>query len=212
MTDRLSYCGWRLLIALLVGWTMESEAVEKAAYRVVEAEDPFELRDYAAQLVAEVIVEGSLEQAGNDAFNPLFRYISGANQPSQRIAMTSPVSQQRAGEKMAMTTPVAQRPEGDRWIVQFIMPASYTLDTLPTPDNPDVALREIPAQRMAAIRYSGRWTERRFQEHLEKLQAWVETKGWVITGEPVWARYNSPFAPPFLRRNEVLLPVDALAP
>ena len=175
---------------------------------MILADGAFELREYAPQVVAEVTVEGSMVRAGNDAFSPLFRYISGANQPREKIAMTAPVAQQRAGEKIAMTAPVAQRPEGDRWVVSFMMPASYTLETLPVPENPDITLRAIPAHQLAAIRYSGRWTERGFQKHLAQLQSWVEAQGWTITGDPIWARYNSPFAPPFLRRNEVLLPIQ----
>lgn len=186
-------------------------ATEEAAYEVILRNDPFELRDYEPQIVAEVTVTSHFEDAGNRAFNTLFRYISGHNQSQNRIAMTSPVGQEPASEKIAMTAPVGQVAEGDRWVVSFMMPATYTMDLLPVPNDPAVRLREIPARRMAAVRYSGRWSERNFQEHKVALSAWIESQSWEIAGEPVWARYNAPFTPWFLRRNEILIPVAAVA-
>ena len=87
------------------------------------------------------------------------------------------------------------------------MPASYTLETLPEPEDPQVALRQVPARRMAALRYSGLWTESSYLRHKMKLESWVRSRGLRIAGDPVWARYTSPFAPWFLRRNEILIPV-----
>jgi effector-binding domain-containing protein len=95
-------------------------------------------------------------------------------------------------------------------MVSFMMPASYTLDTLPIPDNPDVRLRQIPARRMASVRYSGTWSEKRYLQHLQDLESWIAKNGFRILGEPVWARYNPPFTPWFLRRNEILIPVDSV--
>ncbi|NNK98654.1 MAG: heme-binding protein [Xanthomonadales bacterium] len=193
-----------LILTLLSGNVM---AAEEADYNVVVAEDKLEIRDYTPQIVAEVIVNDGFEDAGNVAFRKLFKYISGNNTRSEEIAMTAPVSQQKAGEKIAMTAPVSQRAEGDSWAVSFMMPAEYTLETIPAPSDPEVTIRAIPAQRMAAIRFSGRWKAKNYDKHLAELMAWVETKGLVVSGEPVWARYNAPFVPWFMRRNEILLPV-----
>ncbi len=193
-----------LILTLLSGNVM---AAEEADYDVVVAEDKLEIRDYTPQIVAEVIVNDDFEDAGNVAFRKLFKYISGNNTRSEEIAMTAPVSQEKAGEKIAMTAPVSQRAEGDSWAVSFMMPAEYTMETIPAPSDPEVTIRAIPAQRMAAIRFSGRWKAKNYDKHLEELMAWVETKGLVVSGEPVWARYNAPFVPWFMRRNEILLPV-----
>ena len=170
-------------------------------------EDRFELRDYEPHIVAEILVEGTMEEAGNRAFNSLYRYIAGDNQPREAIAMTAPVSQRRAGETIAMTAPVGQRAVGDEWAVSFMMPASYTLETLPVPDDPDISIHERPARRVAAVRYSGRWTERNYLRNETELKEWIAGKGWTVAGDPVWARYNSPFVPWFMRRNEILIPV-----
>ena len=184
-------------------------AIEEAPYTVVEKDGEFEIRDYACHVLAETVVAGSFKQAGNKAFRPLFRYISGDNRSRRKVAMTAPVSQEPTGEKIEMTAPVGQRPDQDRWVVSFTMPVSYTVETLPEPADSQVTLRQVPARRMAALRYSGSWSERSFLRHKMKLESWVRSKGLGFAGDPVWARYNPPFAPWFLRRNEILVQVDA---
>ncbi|MCX6371704.1 MAG: heme-binding protein [Actinobacteria bacterium] len=183
-------------------------AIEEASYTVVERDGEFEIRDYAPHVLAETVAAGSFDQAGNEAFGRLFRYISGDNRSRRKVAMTAPVSQEPAGEKIAMTAPVEQQPAEDRWVVSFTMPASYALETLPEPGDPQVTLRQVPARRMAALRYSGLWTESSYLRHKMELESWVRKRGLRIAGDPVWARYNPPFAPWFLRRNEILAPVD----
>jgi hypothetical protein len=201
-----------VIFSLLIGGG-SAMAVEQAPYRVLEKEGDCELREYAPQILAEVIVDGNLEDAGNKAFNLLFRYISGDNRTRAKIAMTAPVSQESAPEKIAMTAPVAQQAAPGGWAVSFMMPASYTLETLPIPTNPRVTIRPIPARRVAAIRYSGTWDETRYRKNLARLESWLGKRGLTAGGAPVWARYNPPFTPWFLRRNEVLIPVtDSVDP
>jgi len=185
-------------------------ATEEAKYQVITKDGAFELREYRPQLLAEVTMSGSIEEAGDRAFRPLFNYISGENQSQADIAMTAPVGLKAAGEEIAMTAPVGQEKRGTNgWAVSFMMPDTYTIDTLPRPTNPDITIREVPARRMAAVRYSGRWTSEKYYTNLEKLKQWIAEQKLIITGEPVWARYNAPFVPWFLRRNEVLIPVTA---
>ena len=183
--------------------------VEEAKYEVISKTGKFELRDYPAYIVAETEIDGSLVDAGNKAFNKLFDYISGKNRSRDKIAMTAPVSQEPSSEKIAMTAPVGQQRVKGGWVVSFMMPMSYTMDSLPVPEDPDVRLRQIPARRMATVRYSGRWSEKLYLRYLEELESWIEKNGFRIQGEPVWARYNPPFTPWFLRRNEILIPVDS---
>ena len=193
------------LAALLPGL---ASAVEEAEYRVLQKDGVFELREYAASIVAETRVSADFEDAGNRAFRMLFRYIDGNNEAQQEIAMTAPVSQSPAPQKIAMTAPVGQRREGDGWVVSFMMPAAYTMDTIPRPSDPSVQLRTIPAHRAVAIRYSGFWSEGRYREHLQELMAWIDRQGLEAAGDPVWARYDPPFKPWFMRRNEILIPVQ----
>ena len=183
-------------------------AIEEASYNVVVKDEKFEVRDYSAHVLAETLVDGDLEKAGNKAFDRLFRYISGDNQSRNKVAMTAPVSQERAPEKIKMTAPVSQQRVQEKWAVSFMMPAAYTLQTLPVPSNPAVTLRQVPARRMAAVRYSGFWSEARYLEHKLALESWMLSRGLTATGGPVWARYNPPFTPWFMRRNEILIPVQ----
>ena len=195
--------------AVIIIGEMDAMAIEEATYNVVKKDDKFEIRDYAPHILAETVVKGDLEQAGNKAFNKLFRYISGDNRSRDKMAMTAPVSQEAIGEKIKMTAPVGQQRVQERWAVSFMMPASYTLETLPEPEDPDVTFRQVPARRMAAVRYSGFWSEKNYLRYKMELESWIHERGLTIVGDPVWARYNPPFTPWFLRRNEILIPVKA---
>ena len=108
-----------------------------------------------------------------------------------------------------MTAPVGQQHVDENRAVSFMMPSAYTLVTLPEPDDPKVTLRQVPARRMAAARYSGFWSEKHYRRYKAELESWIDSMGLTIVGDALWARYNAPFTPWFLRRNEVLIPVDA---
>jgi len=187
-------------------------AVEEPAYEVLEQDGAFELRRYPALLAAETTVTGAdFESAGDVAFGRLFRYISGDNTTRTEIAMTAPVEQARrgGGEKIAMTAPVEQAREGGVYRVAFVVPRKYNRDTVPQPTDPRVRIREVPARSIAAWRYSGRWTEENFREHERELRGKLAALG--LKAEPgdsaIIARYDAPFMPWFMRRNEVLVPL-----
>lgn len=195
------------IFTALISGALGAMATEEAKYTLVEKSGAFEIRDYERQLLVETIVDSSLEDAGNLAFGKLFRYISGNNVSSNNIEMTAPVSQEARGNKIAMTAPVGQQSAQGGWAVSFMMPSGFTLQTLPIPTDPTLSIREVPARRVAVIRYSGTWTQKRYFGHKEELESWIQKKRLTATGEPVWARYNPPFTPWFLRRNEILIPV-----
>jgi hypothetical protein len=199
---RLIFC------AIFFAATGEVMAIEEATYTVIMKEENFELRQYEPHIIAETMVEGDFDKAGNEGFRRLFKYISGENQKKQSIAMTAPVSQDAGSEKIAMTAPVSQERTGGQWRIAFVMPSEYTMDTLPQPVDPKVILRQAPARRMAAITYSGSWSKARYEEHKALLEAFIQKQKLQPLGEPVLARYNSPFTLWFLRRNEVLVPVQ----
>ena len=195
--------------AVIIIGAIDAMAIEEATYKMVKKDNNFEIRDYAPHILAETVVEGDFEEAGNKAFNVLFGYISGDNRSREKLAMTAPVSQEPKGEKIKMTAPVGQQRVQESWAVSFMMPASYTLETLPEPEDPKVTLRHVPARRIAAVRYSGFWNEKGYLRYKLELESWIREKGYTIVGDPIWARYNAPFTPWFLRRNEILIPVDA---
>lgn len=182
-----------------------ASAIEEPRYTVVEQRDGFEVRQYPPYVVAEVVVPGPASAAGNQGFRLLAGYIFGNNKGERKIEMTAPVTQSAAPMKIEMTAPVTQQPAGGGYVVQFVMPARFTLATLPEPVDPAVRLREMPGGRYAVIRYSGFWSDSNYREHLEALQRAVAAAGLATTGEPVYARYDAPYVPWFMRRNEIWL-------
>lgn len=185
----------RPLIALLAAVSLgDATANEEPDYEVIAEFATFELRRYEPYIVAETNVAGGFENVGNQAFDVLFGYISGGNRGDVEIAMTAPVTQE-AGDAP------------DEYRLAFVMPDLYTLESLPQPDDDRVQLKPVPARYVAAHRYSGSWSEERYQQHLQGLQAALEAQGLEPVAPPVFARYNAPFTPWFLRRNEILLEV-----
>ena len=184
-------------------------AIEEAKYESILKDGSFEVRNYQSYILAEVDIAGDMEDASSQAFRPLFNYISGSNQSQAKIAMTTPVSQEQASEKISMTSPVSQERSGDKWAISFMMPATFTMSTIPTPTDDRVKIREVPGRQVAIIKYSGRWTESGYLSHKEKLEKWIHNEGLIIEGPAVWARFNAPYTPWFLRRNEVQIPVTS---
>ena len=185
-------------------------AIEEPEYRVVKEYEDFELRRYAAFLIAATEVQGEFDAAGNRGFRILFDYISGNNEQAEAIAMTAPVGQRAKGEKIAMTAPVSQvKADGspDLYSISFVVPGEYTLETVPRPRDPRVRIQQVPSRLVAVRRYSGRWRIANYRENESFLLQAVANAGLQTVGEPEYARYNSPFKPWFMRRNEVMIEV-----
>ncbi|MCH9815879.1 MAG: heme-binding protein [Actinomycetia bacterium] len=174
-------------------------------YDVLRTIGDVELRHYPVSVLAQVQVRGAAEKAGNQAFRSLVRYIGGKNQRQESLAMTAPVLQEDAAE--AGLTEVGA-PGSDSWSVSFVLPGDGKLADYPVPNDSAVQLVEIPAHDAAAIRWSGRWSHATVLSKTEELEAALHRLGWRVTGPPRWARYDPPWKPTFLRRNEVILPVD----
>lgn len=182
-------------------------AIEEPDYKVEQKGANYEIRSYGPILVAETKVEAEFESAGNQAFRILAGYIFGGNQSKTKIAMTAPVNQKTVSEKIEMTAPVTQVRGPSGFLVQFTMPKKYSMETLPIPNDTRVLLRELPARKTAVFPYSGSWSESRYNEKLTTFKENLKKDGVVTTGEPVLARYNSPFQLWFLRRNEIWIDV-----
>lgn len=184
--------------------------VEQPTYTPVTVDGEFEVRDYPSLVVAEVTRNGSREQGLRDGFQPLARYIFARDRGGERIAMTAPVQQGAVApeEEIAMTAPVTQSPSGDGiWVVQFIMPSALDLADLPAPASDTIRLREVPPRRLATVRFSGRTDDALIAEQEARLRDWLANRSLTPAGPPVYAYYNDPFTPGFLRRNEVMLPL-----
>lgn len=169
---------------------------EEPEFALVRTDAAFELRDYPALVVAEVTSSGDRQRASGASFRRLAAYIFAQDRP-------------QGGESIAMTAPVLQQETGQgAWRMRFVMPAKYTLATLP-PAPSDITLTEVPARRMAAIRFSGNGSPSDLSARETELRAWLAGQGIAPTGEAEYAFYDAPMVPGPLRRNEVLIPVAA---
>lgn len=177
--------------------------VEQPDYSVEKADGNIEIRAYAPMIVAETVVEGERDAAIREGFQRIADYIFGANTPKDTIAMTAPVQQQK--QTIAMTAPVTQQAQGASWSVRFIMPKSWTMATLPAPNDQRVTLSPVPARRFVAIRFSGFGSTASIEKHTERLRQYVAANALQTAGEPLLSFYNPPWTLPFLRRNEVML-------
>ena len=197
---------WAALLSLvLFAIPMSSQATEEPDFQVIQTLEDAEVREYAAYTVAEVVVPGPAAKAGNQAFPILAGYIFGKNKGERKLAMTAPVTQAAEPVKLEMTAPVTQAAAPGGFRVQFVLPKGVTLAGAPEPLDARVLLRDIAPSRVAVIRYSGFWSDANYEEHLARLQSALRAAHLAWVGEPVYSRYNAPFTPWFLRRNEIWL-------
>ena len=192
-----------MVIALIGNHAM---AVEEPAFRSVLQAGPFEIRDYPALVVAEVTVPGGQREAANRGFRLLAKYIFGGNARGQGIAMTAPVAQSRVDDGVVRDGVVRPGATGG-WIVRFTMPSGFALETLPAPNDPQVRLTRLPAERMAVRRFSGLAFEGDVATERRALLDEVEARHLSIRGAVTLAQYNPPWTLWFLRRNEVMVPI-----
>ena len=181
--------------------------IEEPQYKIIMKDGDFELRDYAPYIVAEVVIEGDRDSAVNAGFRMLAGYIFGGNTSQSKIAMTAPVTQSK-GEKIEMTAPVTQTGTGSSWVIRFMMPQTYTMSTLPKPDDERITLKQIKSRRVAVIKFSGLWTEGNLNARHEELVAIIAKKSLKPKGEATYAFYDLPWKPFFWRRNEVMQEIE----
>ena len=200
-------CGamWRVLAILGVMMAGMAHAETRNGYElppyvVDQAEGAMELRSYAPHIVAEVTVEGDRATAIGRGFRILAGYIFGGNEARAKVAMTVPVAQ---SEQIAMTAPVAQSGAGKVWVVQFMMPSSFRLDTLPKPKDGAIRFVTLPQQRQAVLQFSGLPTTAALERRAGELRAWAEARGLLLQEGARYYFYDGPMTLPWNRRNEV---------
>jgi hypothetical protein len=202
---------WRYAISIVLliyaaGAGESSMAIERAQYSVVTNSPPYEVRDYQSSIVAIVDVDGSRSDAVNSGFRLLANYIFGGNEEKSKIAMTAPVTQmpQRADPGTASNQDASPRAA---WVVRFMMPAGFTLNSLPTPVDTRVHFQKIPAHRVAAISFSGFWSDANLASHETQLRDWMRTQHLTPASPAAYAYYDPPWTPWFMRTIEVLIDI-----
>jgi hypothetical protein len=213
-----------LLIIITIGiviWSLYGylsvRNIEKPNYTVITpSKDEFiaknsniELRKYTSMIVAETVVDGPYDTAINTGFRNIANYIFGNNTASNSIAMTSPVLQKPSSQTIAMTTPVLQKEnKNTTYTISFVMPAKYTMQTIPKPNSTNVQLREITDSTIAAITFSGFWTNAKAERFTNVLTTALRQDGYTFNATPQYARYNPPWTPPWMRRNETWIEIN----
>lgn len=193
----------------------KADDYEGPAYNILVQEGDIEIRQYAPMITASVSVQGSREGAANKAFSKLADFIFGNNTVpegtgNRDIAMTEPVIQE-ISQKIDMTAPVVQEniSGSNEWIMRFVMPSKFTMDTLPKPNNDEISIEQTEPKTVAAIQFSWFATQDRLDDHQDQLLQWLDNNDYQILSEPYYAFYNSPFTLPFNRRHEVMVNVKA---
>lgn len=187
-----------VLVGLWSAWGYFGSNVEQANYTVVKEMNGYEIREYPEHIVAQTTVQGSFDESLNSGFTILAGYIFGGNTKKESIAMTAPVS-------IAMTAPVMATTDGDSQVISFGMPSSYTLETLPTPNDSRVVIVTVPAKKYAVMKFSWYSSESRIKGLQEKLVSALASDSVEIQGNVSYAGYNAPWTPPWMMRNEVLV-------
>ena len=188
---------------------MNVMAAEEPKYELIKKSGEFELRQYQPMLIAEVLVDGDMDQASGKGFRLIADYIFGNNitetGSSKKIKMTAPVTIEPRSEEISMTIPVSLKNISGRWQVSFVMPSKYTLDTIPLPNNKQIMLRKVPARKVAVLEFSGFANEKNTANRTQELLKWMDKNNLISTGSIELSRYDPPWTLPFLRRNEIIV-------
>jgi hypothetical protein len=203
-----------VVIAIFGAWTtvgyVSTKGIETPKYTVVSEHSGYEVREYAPYIRAEVTREGDFRETMYGGFEEVGGYIFGANTRQSKIAMTAPVLHEAEGQKIAMTAPVLHEAQAGtgKYTLAFVMPSAYRIEDLPTPNNPNVKLREVPRQRYAVLSFGGYATERRTEKKMQKLLEELKKDGRVPAGSPILAQYDPPWTPLWMRHNEIQVPLQ----
>ena len=186
------------IIALLFA-TPAWAGYEQPQFEVVLQKENLAIRDYASVMVVEVQVAASRRDAAGDAFRSLFKYISGNNEDNLEIPMTSPVAQTQV--------PKASNNEDDKWAIRFFLPRKIIDEGAPLPEEDGVNLVNLKAQRYASVSFKGTQNDKKVAKNSAQLREFIVQNGYQVSGQPIYAFYDPPFVPWFLRDNEILLPI-----
>ena len=182
-------------------------AIETPKYKILEKDGHIELRKYDGYITANIEIKAdSYKSAGSRAFGVLADYIFGNNTKNSKIAMTAPVISQKpaTSEKIAMTAPVTTaKLDNQKYVISFTMPASYSLEDLPKPNNENVIIKTIPSHKVVAIRFSGYTSEGDIEKKSAELREWTNKREIKLGSQPSVLRYDPPWKPGIMRRNEV---------
>jgi hypothetical protein len=178
-------------LAIVAGCRTSRSAYATARFKMKRASGKFELRDYPKLTLVETPMT---DAGGNSGFGRLFGFITGRNEGAQKISMTTPVFMSGDEHHAAMA---------------FVMPADLKTEQVPKPTDKSISIREVPADLFAVFCFSGGRNAKNEAEALAQLKTWMAAEGLCVLSPPVFAYFDPPWTPSFLRRNEVMLRTKA---
>lgn len=197
----IAFCGW----VFWGWWTLRG--LEEPPYDLVRQEDGYVVRTYGQLLGAQVSVAGPWADAMDQGFDRLTAYLDGDNTTQESIAVSRPIGMESEGEDIAGAVPVLQQERGGVWLISFMLPPQWTDVTVPRPNDPTIRIVRLPARTVAVISFSGRMTRDDAMRHEQRLRELLARDKAVIVGPATVAQYHMPWSPPFLRRNEIMIPI-----
>ena len=187
------------LMALFFIPFLSCTGYEEPDYKVLEKESMIEIREYPSLILAEVRGDGEEKATRDEGFRALFQYITGANEQSQEIKMTAPVFQSQLGD--------------NQWSMSFVIPKKWEWKKIPQPKNKNILLRKLESQEMAVISFKGRGRDKNFSKHQKILENYLKEKNKNYNEEKaIYAFYNPPWTPWFMKRHEVLFVIETTEP
>ncbi|MCD2452560.1 heme-binding protein [Methylicorpusculum oleiharenae] len=183
-------------------------SANEPVYQVLRDEGQIQVRQYQALVVAETEIGADYKTSSSEGFQRLAGYIFGKNKTQEKLAMTAPVTQEKASTTLDMTAPVIQQKSAGKWRMAFVLPQDYTLENAPIPLDPAVVVIEIPARKVAVLTYSGSLSEQGIIENATALTEWVSTQAYKTLSQPRSAAYDPPWTLPFMRRNEIHIDIE----
>ena len=172
--------------AVIAGYMTSRAGYETASYRVVQSSGNFEVRQYPPLVIAETSMTGG----DNNSFGRLFRFITGGNAANQKISMTTPVFMSGVATNSKMA---------------FVLPSKIEPSAVPQPSDGAVTIRKIEGGHFCVYRYSGGRSGTKESDAIEQLRSWMQSQNLPAQSEPIFAFFDPPWTPPFLRRNEVMI-------
>ncbi|RPH75483.1 heme-binding protein [bacterium] len=195
---------------VLVPPLAKGSGTEGPVYSVVKKDGDVEIRDYEGYITAQVNVSSDYNMALYSGFMELFNYISGKNTNRSKISMTAPVTQEKkpVSVKIPMTAPVtSEKVTNNEYTISFVMPAEYTLETLPIPEDKNITFNKIEPHRAAVISFSGRMDEALANKKIAELRGWLGKNNMKPKSNFIMAQYNPPWIPGFMRKNEIMVDI-----
>jgi hypothetical protein len=201
----------KLLFFSLLFFSSYLMATEEPEFILILKNENFEIRQYNSKILAQVTVIGGFDDATSKGFKILADYIFGNNlslEGNKKIDMTAPVVLEPISEVIEMTAPVLAEGVNKEWIVSFVMPKEYSIDTLPKPNNKDIRISSLPAERYAVVVFSGLVRESTYSKQIKLLNSFITNENLITVGQVQIARYNPPWTLPFFRRNELMIRIN----